>query len=127
MYVLCDTSSVLMLLRIAPDIFVDERFECVTVKVVHDEIVGTTRFKSKYPWTEGGNVPSAKIAFINEAAFYLSFLPQKTIKFIVLRRDYHKKREETLAEYYMRTNRHLIGDVKILEINMGRGTVKEVA
>lgn len=40
-----------MLLRIAPDMFVDERFECITVKVVHDEIVRTTKFKSKYPWT----------------------------------------------------------------------------
>ncbi len=51
MFVLCDTSSILMLLRIAPEMFVDERFECVTVKVVHDEIVQKTKFKSKYPWT----------------------------------------------------------------------------
>ena len=52
MRVLCDTSVVLMLLRIAPDMFVDERYECVTVKEVHDEIVRTTKFKSKYPWTK---------------------------------------------------------------------------
>lgn len=51
MFILCDTSSVLMLLRIAPEMFIDERFECVTVKEVHDEIVQTTKFKSKYPWT----------------------------------------------------------------------------
>ena len=29
----------------------------------------------RYTWTETGYVPSAKIGFTNEAAFYLSFLP----------------------------------------------------
>ena len=29
----------------------------------------------RYTWTETGNVPSAKMGFTNEAAFYLSFLP----------------------------------------------------
>lgn len=30
----------------------------------------------RYTWTETGNVPSAKMGFVNEAAFYLSFLPK---------------------------------------------------
>lgn len=51
MFILCDTSSILMLLRIAPDMFTDERYECRTIREVHDEIVRTTKFKSKYPWT----------------------------------------------------------------------------
>lgn len=51
MFVLCDTSSVLMLLLIAPDMFISKQYECVTIKVVHDEIIRTTKFKSKYPWT----------------------------------------------------------------------------
>ncbi|MDG5814965.1 hypothetical protein QA601_07750 [Chitinispirillales bacterium ANBcel5] len=50
MFILCDTSSILMLLRIAPDMFIDERYECKTIRVVHDEIVRTTKFKVKYPW-----------------------------------------------------------------------------
>jgi hypothetical protein len=29
-----------------------------------------------YSWTESGNVPSAKMGFVNEATFYLSFLPR---------------------------------------------------
>jgi len=49
--VLCDTSSILMLLRIAPQMFDDERFGCVTIKEVHKEITRTAKFKSKYPWT----------------------------------------------------------------------------
>ncbi len=40
-----------MLLRIAPDMFIDDRYECVTIKDVHDEIIRTSKFKSKYPWT----------------------------------------------------------------------------
>jgi hypothetical protein len=50
MNILCDTCSVLMLIRIAPDMFVDERFDCVTVQEVCEEIFRTQRFKTKYPW-----------------------------------------------------------------------------
>jgi hypothetical protein len=39
-----------MLLRIAPNMFQDKRYGCVTLKEVHDEILGTQKFKSKYPW-----------------------------------------------------------------------------
>ncbi len=39
-----------MLLQIAPDMFSDERFECVTIQDVYEEIVRTTKFKTKYPW-----------------------------------------------------------------------------
>lgn len=50
MNILCDTCSVLMLIRIAPDMFTDERFDCVTVQEVCEEIFRTQRFKTKYPW-----------------------------------------------------------------------------
>lgn len=30
----------------------------------------------------------------------------------------HPKKSETLAEYYYRINKHLLGDVKIMEFNM---------
>ena len=50
MYILCDTCSILMLLRIAPDMFADKRYECVTIRQVWEEITQTQKFKSKYPW-----------------------------------------------------------------------------
>lgn len=50
MFILCDTSSILLLLRIAPDMFRDERFQCKTILDVHDEIFRTSKFKTKYPW-----------------------------------------------------------------------------
>ena len=68
-----------------------------------------------YTWTETGNVPSAKMGFVNEAAFYLSFLGSDVDKTIVMAKATHPKRNETLAEYYFRTNRHLLGKIKILE------------
>lgn len=50
MYILCDTCSVLMLIRVAPEMFLDERFECKTIRDVWKEIFQTQKFKTKYPW-----------------------------------------------------------------------------
>ena len=52
MIILCDTCSVLMLIRIAPDMFTDSRYDCITVPEVLHEIFRTQKFKSKYPWRE---------------------------------------------------------------------------
>lgn len=77
---------------------------------------GTIAIECKrYTWTETGNVPSAKMGFTNEAAFYLSFLPDSYDKYIVMLKSFHNKRQESLAEYYYRTNRHLLGKIKIAE------------
>lgn len=50
MHILCDTCCILMLIRIAPDMFFDERYQCCTIHAVRDEFFRTTKFKSKYPW-----------------------------------------------------------------------------
>lgn len=76
-----------------------------------------------YTWTESGNVPSAKLGFTNEAAFYLSFLPGDIDKSIVMLRAVHPRRTETLAEYYFRTNRHLLGDIKVCEFDPSTGSL----
>ena len=74
----------------------------------------------RYTWTETGNVPSAKMGFLNEAAFYLSLLPEEYEKFIVIYYSYHEKKGMTLAEYYFQMNRHLLGKTKIAEYNPRR-------
>ena len=74
-----------------------------------------------YTWTVNGNVPSAKMGFTNEAAFYLSFLPKTYDKYIVMLYATHEKRAESLAEYYYRTNRHLLGDIKVAEFDPDKG------
>ncbi len=87
----------------------DHKFDIV------DE-AGTIAVECKrYTWTETGNVPSAKMGFTNEAAFYLSFLPKSYDKYIVMLKSHHPKRQESLAEYYYRTNKHLIGQIKVAE------------
>jgi hypothetical protein len=50
MFILCDTCSILMLIRIAPDMFEESRYECVTLQEVGREIFQTQKFKEKYPW-----------------------------------------------------------------------------
>ena len=70
-----------------------------------------------YTWTDSGNIPSAKLRGLNEAIFYFSFLPSHTEKVLVMAYAVHPKKEETLAEYYWRTNSHLFGDVKVMEFN----------
>lgn len=80
----------------------------------------------RYTWTETGNVPSAKMGFTNEAAFYLSFLPDYYKKYIVMLYSTHPKRNETLAEYYYRTYKHLLGDIHILEYNPYTKNMREI-
>lgn len=79
-----------------------------------------------YSWTETGNIPSAKMGFINEAVFYLSFLPSSTVRFVVLRSDSCDRRSETLASYYYRTYRHLLRGVFLVEIHLDAGTLVEI-
>lgn len=80
---------------------------------------GTTVIECKcYTWTETGNVPSAKMGFTNEAAFYLSWLPNDIEKVIVMLKATHPTRRETLAEYYYRTNRHMLGKIKVMEFDL---------
>jgi len=50
MYILCDTCSVLMLIRITPDMFRDDRYGCVTIQEVFQELFRTQKFKTRYPW-----------------------------------------------------------------------------
>ena len=61
---------------------------------------------------------------MNEAAFYLSFLPEAIEKNIVIRKSVHPRRKETLAEYYFRTYRHLLGKIGILEYDTDTKTMK---
>ena len=87
----------------------DHKFDIV-------DTAGTIAIECKrYTWTETGNVPSAKMGFTNEAAFYLSFLPETFDKYIVMLKSHHPKRKESLAEYYYRTNCHLLGKIKVAE------------
>jgi hypothetical protein len=71
-----------------------------------------------YSYTETGNIPSAKMAFLNEAVLYLSHVPPDRKKIIVLREEHHLRRSESLADYYKRTYRHLLDGIAIMELDV---------
>jgi len=95
------------------------RFDLVSEDQLH---VGECK---NYSWTESGNMPSAKMAFLNEAVLLLSHLPPTTNKFIAMRLDTHPRRRESLVQYYLRTYRHLLRGVTLFEIDPVAGTIEE--
>lgn len=70
-----------------------------------------------YSWTKGNNVPSAKMATLNEAVLYLRNADASAIKIIAMKKDLSKKRNETLAQYYLRTYGHLLNDIQVWEVD----------
>jgi hypothetical protein len=70
-----------------------------------------------FAWTVSGNVPSAKITTLREAANYLLQLPADTIAFIAMDRDCHPIKGHALADYFARLNGHLLGRVSLLELS----------
>ena len=98
----------------------EHKFDLVSIE---QRYVGECK---NYSWTESGNVPSAKMGFVNEAVFYLLHLPRGVHRFVVMRRDTRPKHSETLAEYYYRTYNHLLDDVFVIELDVETGNLKEL-
>ena len=73
-----------------------------------------------YSFTKTGNTPAAKMAVLNEAVFYLSHLPKKTEKLLILRRVYRSRSKNavSLAGYYKRINNHLLSGVVVMELDV---------
>jgi hypothetical protein len=67
-----------------------------------------------HTWTQGGNMPSAKLTVWNEAMYYFHLAPEHYRKiFFVLK---HLRREVSLATYYVANYQHLMpADVEIWE------------
>ncbi len=61
-----------------------------------------------HKWTSGNNIPSAKLTVWNEAMYYFLVAPKNYKKIFFMIKDYNQKRKMTLAEYYLKTYRHLI-------------------
>ena len=67
-----------------------------------------------HTWTQGSNIPSAKLTVWNEAMYYFHIAPRHYRKiFFVLK---HLRRNTSLAVYYLTNYRHLVpDDVEIWE------------
>ncbi len=80
-----------------------------------------------HKWTEGGNVPSAKMATWDQAMYLFYATPKGYRKILFVLKDYDPKRKETLAEYYIRTKSHLIPkDVEIWEFDQNAKIAKKI-
>ena len=87
----------------------DHKFDCVSVD---DKIVVECKC---YTWTTTGNVPSAKLIGLDEAVFYMSYLPASVAKIICIKKSTYPGKSETLAQYYCRVKGHLLRDVQVYE------------
>ena len=70
-----------------------------------------------YTWTNGNNVPSAKMSTLNEAVLYMCSLPEGTLKILSMKKDVRTSSSETLAAYYCRICGHLLEDINVWEID----------
>jgi hypothetical protein len=70
-----------------------------------------------YSWTKHGNIPSAKMSVLNEAVFYLHYVPKIKKRFVVMRKCMNVKHFKSLAEYFYHTNKHLLNGILIIEID----------
>ncbi len=57
-------------------------------------------------WTQGGNIPSAKITVWNESMLYFHIVPDRYRKILLVLRSVRSN--QSLAEYYLRNYGHLI-------------------
>ncbi|MDD5451152.1 MAG: hypothetical protein PHT49_04585 [Desulfovibrionales bacterium] len=80
-----------------------------------------------HTWTEGGNVPSAKMTTWNQAMFFFHAAPSGFRKILFVLKDFSEKRKETLGQYYIRTNPHLIPkDVEVWEFDEAGNTATRI-
>ena len=73
-----------------------------------------------FTWTATGNMPSAKITTAREALLYLQWLPDDWTKILAMSRSLRSGYSESLAEYFVRLNDHLLGDVVVTEVVRGQ-------
>ncbi|NQT06107.1 MAG: hypothetical protein HQ575_01055 [Candidatus Omnitrophica bacterium] len=80
-----------------------------------------------HTWTEGKNIPSAKITTWNQAMYFFHTAPANYRKIFFVLRDYSPERHKTLAEYYVQINSHLIPkEVEIWEFDEPKNIAKRI-
>ena len=78
-----------------------------------------------YEWTEKNNIPSAKFSTLRETLYYFFLAPKEYRKILVLKKS-GIKNGETVLDYFMRLNYHLIPkDIEIFEIDMENKSITQ--
>jgi hypothetical protein len=78
-----------------------------------------------HTWTQGGNMPSAKMTEWNEAMYYFHVAPALYRKiFFVLK---HHRKDQSLAAYYLRRHGHLVPEgVELWEYDLEFSTAERL-
>jgi hypothetical protein len=63
---------------------------------------------------------------INEAVLYLSHAPKEVKKIIILREVHRPQRNDSLAEYYVKTYFHLLNEISVMEFDIDRMILKDI-
>lgn len=80
-----------------------------------------------HKWTEGDNIPSAKMTVWTQEMYYFYLAPKEYRKIFFMLKDYSASREESLGQYYLRTNSHLIPQgVEFWEYDERSQTAKKI-
>jgi len=61
-----------------------------------------------YEWTKNGNIPSAKLATLDQTILHFLAASKEYKKILVIKKSVHSSKKETLCEYYVRVNSFLI-------------------
>jgi hypothetical protein len=78
-----------------------------------------------HTWTQGGNMPSAKMTVWNEAMYYFHVAPANYRKIMFVLK--HSRRDVSLAAYYLKTHGHLVPDaVEIWEYDTSSNTAERL-
>ena len=78
-------------------------------------------------WLKGGKRPSATISAFNEAMLLFYLAPKGYRKILFLRRDYSPENKESLAEYYVKSDGHLIPNgVEVWEYDDSKSLAAQV-
>lgn len=76
-----------------------------------------------FTFTVTGNIPAAKITTLREAVAFLRALPGVVVRILIVKQDAHPRSGETLGHYFVRLNKHLLGEVIIFELSEKRGNL----
>jgi hypothetical protein len=78
-----------------------------------------------HTWTQGGNMPSAKMTVWNEAMYYFHVAPASYRKILFVLK--HSRRDVSLAAYYLKTHGHLVPDgAEIWEYDTSSSTAERL-
>jgi hypothetical protein len=116
--------------KVKENILLEKNFEIdigIEYKKTHRFDLGNSSKKiiiecKSHTWTNGENIPSAKMSVWNEAMFYFTLAPKEYKKIFFVLMDYSKKRCKTLLQYYIENHYNFISkDIIFYEYFQDKG------